>query len=306
MKDLSKKVIKAFLWSLFLIYAENGIIDELFDYFFNQMPPRNTQSFWALTLIYFAFKIFVFVQICFSFIKKVQGDFQVEIKRQLDEQHLVYASITHDLKTPLTSVKGYSKALLDGRVKAEDQEKTFQTIYRKTDEMNVLLTDLLEYAKLSNETYQPEKVQTDVSELLKTTLINHYDAIEQKDFHLKVSIEEGITAKVAPNEMRRVFDNLIHNAIVHNDPTTYMEVGFKKRPNGWTFFVADSGEKIPPEDQDRLFDPFAKLDPARTTSGGSGLGLAIVKKIVAYHKGQVSISEEVPGYTKAFVVEVPR
>lgn len=305
MKDLSKKVIKTFLWSLLIIYSQNIIVDEIFDYFFNQIPPRNTQSFWTLALIYFASKIFVLIRECASFIKKIRKYFQEEMKRQMDQQSLLYASIAHDLKTPLTSVKGYSKALLDGKIKAEDLEKTYQTIYRKTDQMNGLLVDLFEYSKLSNEGYQPEKVPAKVSELAQASVIGHYPLIEEKGIHLEVMIEEGLTAEIVPIEMSRVFDNLILNAIVHNDPGIRMAIGLKKGPQSWTFFVADSGLTIPEKEQDRLFAPFSKMDTSRPSQGGSGLGLAIVQKIVLYHKGTVKISHNFPGYTKAFVVEIP-
>ena len=304
MKNLVKKVIKIFLISLIILYVLTVITDDGFDILLKRYP-ENSREFWALLLTNIFLNFLTLVLTCVIFIKGVSKYFKEEIKRQLDEQHLLYSSITHDLKTPLTSVKGYAKALLDGKVKPEDREETYQTIYRKTEEMNKLFNSLFEYSKLSNENYKPEKVETDVSELVKESVIGSLDLIEKNGINLEVAVEDGVSAEIAPNEMSRVFDNLILNAVLHNDKGINIEVKLKKDHSSWIFSVADSGGRILPEDQKRIFDSFSKLDASRPSSGNSGLGLAIVKRIVEYHKGSVRISEEFAGYTKAFVVEVP-
>ena len=304
MKKLVKKVIRTFLISLVILYVLTVITDDSFDILLKRYP-ENSREFWTLLITNIFLNFLTLVLTCVIFIKGVSKHFKSEIKRQLDEQHLIYSSITHDLKTPLTSVKGYAKALLDGKVKPENREKTYQTIYRKTEEMNKLFNSLFEYSKLSNENYKPEKVESDVSELVKESVIGSLDLIEKNNINLEVAVEDGVSAEIAPNEMRRVFDNLILNAVLHNDKGINMEVKLKKNRSSWTFSAADSGGRILPEDQKRIFDSFSKLDDSRPSSGSSGLGLAIVKRIVDYHKGSVRISEEFEGYTKAFVLEVP-
>lgn len=304
MKKLAKKVIKTFLLSLFLLYLLNAITDDSFAIFMNRYTEES-REFWSLGLANIFSNLLVLALACVFFIKRVGKYFNEEVKKQLNEQHFIYSSKSHDLKTPLTSIKGYAKALLDGKVKPDDREKTYQTIYRKTEEMNKLLNSIFEYSKVSNENYQPEKVETNVSELVKEAIISNYDLIEKNDIKLDLAIEDDILAKLAPDEMRRVFDNLILNAVSHNDKGINMEVGLKKKHDGWVFSVADSGDRILAEDQKRIFDSFSKLDASRPSSGGSGLGLAIVRRIVEYHKGSVRISEDFAGYTKAFVVEVP-
>lgn len=303
MNKLNEKVIKTFLLSLFLVYLLITLTDDTI-YIFLRKVPEGSLKFWTLGISSLVLDLVIVALISVFFIKKTGKYFDTEIKRQLDEQHLLYSSIAHDIKTPLTSVKGYSKALLDGKVKPEDLEKTHRTIYRKTDEMTTLLNALFEYSKLSNENYQPQKAETNVSELVKESVINIYNLIEQNDINLEMSIEEDLMAEVAPDEMRRVFDNLILNAISHNEKGINMEVKLIKSHGGLTFYVADSGAPILPEDQKRIFDPFSKLDDSRSKTGSSGLGLAIVQRIVEYHKGAVKVSENIPGYTKAFIVEI--
>lgn len=140
---------------------------------------------------------------------------------------------------------------------------------------------------------------------MKAALIDHYDCIEQKGIHLETAIEEEVYAHIAPQEMRRVFDNLIVNAINHNEKGIKLRATLHEINDAWFFSVADTGVPILAEDRERLFEPFAKADAARS-GGGSGLGLANVKRIVACHQGSVKLTGGIDGYTKAFVVEIPK
>ena len=116
--------------------------------------------------------------------------------------------------------------------------------------------------------------------------------------------EEACFIWLDPIQFSRVITNLLVNAMRHNDPGTRVLVEMNPRESGITVVVADTGEEIPEETASHIFEPFARGDKSRNTNAGSGLGLSIAHKIIEMHGWKMSLRNDYPGYTKAFVIEI--
>lgn len=208
------------------------------------------------------------------------------------ERQLLFANMAHDLRTPITTIKGSAKAIADGLIKGEKLNQTMETILAKTDHMNELVNRLLIFAKLESPDYQLQIQKLDVSELVREVLLEHLDFSEQHGINLVFNLpEKPLVVSADAVELRRVFDNLIGNSIQHNSAGTTVQINLYDLGQQVFFEVIDNGDKIPRELQEYLFDPFVSGDLSRSTKGGSGLGLAISKKIVTKHGGSLSFIE---------------
>ena len=203
------------------------------------------------------------------------------------------ASITHDLKTPLTSVKGYVEVLQDGIITDPDTVNNYLNIIaKKTDQLNHLIDDLFTFSKMELGEFQimPETVQ---AEWYFT------DLFKQRQFEFKESDIEYIFEQPIPSclldidehRIQQVFENLISNA--KKFTRTQIKVYSRIYRDFFEFYVEDDGIGIAHSDLPLIFDHFYKVDKSRTySSKGTGLGLAICKQIVEAHGGTISVRSE--------------
>ncbi len=256
----------------------------------------------AVNFSFFGISILIFSALFFR-----QMDKADKIKEKAEEARLMlFAALAHDLKTPITSILGYSKALADGIV-SDGAKKTeyLRTISAKSQQMNELIDRLFEYVKLESAQNALHKTPCDVAEILRESVANLYTDFEERGFLFEIQIPEKSVEKNAdPLEISRVFTNLLNNAIKHNPPATKIKIAMDE--NGKTT-IADNGIEISKEIRSRIFEPFVSGDESRTNKNGSGLGLAIAKKIMEKHGGKLSLAapffagEE--RFTKAFLLE---
>ena len=251
----------------------------------------------AINFAFLGISVAIFSHLFFRQMDKAE-----KIKENAEKERLMlFAALAHDLKTPITSILGYSKALSDGVV-GDDAKKAeyLRTINAKAVRMNDLIDRLFEYVKLESPENVLHKKDCDVAEILRKSLANLYADFEEKNFDLEIEIPENPVLKnVDPLEIDRVFTNLLNNALKHNEKKTTVRIFMNE--NGKTIF-ADNGNPIPAEMQGRIFRPFVSGDESRTSKNGSGLGLALARKIMEKHGGSLSF---VPSYGggKAFVIQ---
>ena len=220
-----------------------------------------------------------------------------------NERVLLFANMAHDLKTPITSIIGFSKALSDGII-TDDKKKAeyLTTINSKAVKMNDLIDRLFEYVKLESADNILHKENCDVAEILRNCLADVYAEYEDKKIQLEIQIPEiPVIKKVDKIELSRVYTNLLNNVLKHN--TSGINVLVKMDENG-KVLIADSGEPLPAEVQDSLFVPFVSGDKSRQSKNGSGLGLALAYKIMKKHSGDLRLITKVEGYTKGFFAEI--
>ncbi len=239
--------------------------------------------------------------------KKVNELIEEEKAQQLAydrQRNLLLSDIAHDIKTPLTTLCGYSKALSDGVVKEEEKRQEYlAAIYNKSMRMNELITLLFEYVKMDSSGFELHREAGDLGELVRECTAAVYTDFEEKNISLVIDIsEESMPCLVDKVQMARAVTNLLNNAV------RYGKEGGKAlvRLEDYCFTVADDGMAIDREFAEHIFEPFSRADKARCTAGGSGLGLSIAHKIVQMHDGELCVKLDYgQGYTKAFQIWMP-
>ncbi|MBY0013372.1 sensor histidine kinase [Paenibacillus typhae] len=201
-------------------------------------------------------------------------------QRAEDSKQRMIMDLSHDLKTPITSIQGYAQALYEGRVEdAERQRKYLLYIYNKSFQVTRLIQNMMELLKTDSPDFLLKMGRHELGDFLREIIAGAYGEIEQKQFILRLEVpDDDIFAQFDPELLSRVVQNLIDNALEYNPPGTTLRVGLTSRPGAVVIEIADNGVGIPKELRSTIFDPFVRGDEARTASGGTGLGLAIARK----------------------------
>ena len=220
-------------------------------------------------------------------------------------RNLMLSDIAHDLRTPMTTVAGYAKAIQDGMVTdPQKMDEYLSVIQAKSMRMNELINLLFEYVKLDSEGFHLDKKPLNLIELLRENAAMLYSDMEENGMELVIDLPE-LEWKVEADrlQMSRVVTNLLTNAMRHNDTGTTILVRADCEDDKARIVIADNGKEIPPSVAGHLFEQFAMGDESRNSKGGSGLGLSIAAKIVAMHGWKLSLGNY-PGYTKAFFIDI--
>lgn len=302
MKETRKKVIRLFVVAVIVLNSITAVIDSSFELLLRRYEDYSTE-FNLIGAANIIVSLIFFSLVTYFFVKRLNHIFNQEVDRQVQAHHLLYTSIAHDLRTPMSSIKGYMLALMDGKVEISKQRTVYQTINQKVDTINSLLTHLLEYSKLSRSAYVPIKETVNINELIRQSVVDQYDLIESVQAELAIELpDHSLEVEAVSQDLKRVIDNLLVNACKHNPCGSRIQVGCLAQNQGVEIWVADNGVKIDPGQADALFDPFYKLDEARSSGHGSGLGLAIVKMLLEKQAADIELVEGPAGYTKAFKI----
>ncbi len=219
------------------------------------------------------------------------------------------ANVSHDLKTPLTSIRGFAQAIEEGAAeRPEDIQRAATVIREESERLTRLVADLLDLARLESETIEARPESVDLGALLGALVERLTPRAVDKNVRLEVERPLS-SARVSGNADRlaQVIQNLLDNALKYTPAGGVVRVALTDAQGRVTLSVADSGPGIPAEDLGRIFERFYQVDRARGRSAelrGVGLGLAIVKEIVARHGGVVR-AESVVGIGTRFIVELP-
>ena len=228
-----------------------------------------------------------------------------DAKKELDSRrNLMLSDIAHDLRTPITTISGYAKALADGVVTDEAKKQEYlQAVQVKSARMNDLIQLLFEYVKLDSEGFRLNRQTFDVSELLRQNAALIYSDMEEAGMQFDIDIPEDACLIYADQlQMSRVITNLLNNAIKHNAAGTRIALSLKIKENTVYITVADTGTAISPEVAEHIFEPFVMGDESRSSRGGTGLGLSIAHKIIQMHGWRLELKQNFSGYTKAFMI----
>jgi len=199
-------------------------------------------------------------------------------------------NVSHDLRTPLTSVMGYLGLVLQKRYKDEDEMKEYLSIaFNKAERLKLLIEDLFEYTKLNNNGITLTKTKVNLSEFLSQLVEELTPLFDENNLTVYKKFEsEKISVFIDTLKMLRVFENLITNAIKYSYKPGEIMIGLYEKDNTAIVLFRNKGDNLSKEKTDKLFDRFYRLDESRNTNtGGSGLGLAISKNIVELHEGKI-------------------
>lgn len=228
--------------------------------------------------------------------KKLKEADELRTKYEESRRELL-ASISHDLKTPVTSIKGYVEGIQDGVANTpEKRNKYLQTIYTKAYDMERLIDELFLYSKLDLKQVPFTFERLDLYIYMRSFLKEWEMDFKQEDITVSVQAEEGenYEALVDRKQLKRAITNIISNSIKHmNKQDKHLSICLSADPQWVTVEIRDNGRGIAGEALPYVFDHFYREDEARSSAtGGSGLGLAIVKCIIEEHGGQVWAESE--------------
>jgi len=217
------------------------------------------------------------------------------------------ANVSHELKTPITSITGFSEALLEART--EQQLRQFgQVIHRQASNMKRIVDDLLLLSSLEQSNTHPTMTWTQVEQIIEETVQNCKYRFEEKQSTLTTQIDNPLGYEILCSGMliTQALTNLVMNALAYSSERSPVTLACHVDDLTATFSVKDEGIGIPVEDQERIFERFYRVDTARSRSqGGTGLGLSIVKHITGVHHGSIEVQSEV-GKGSLFIMRLPR
>ncbi len=227
--------------------------------------------------------------------------------RELNElKNRFLGMAAHDLRNPLTAIRGFSQILLEMNLDEAKQREFLKSIHRSSDDMLRLVNDLLDVAVIESGKLDLRLRDADLSELTLGRIKLVAPMAEQKRIGITAAVPDREHAVLDPDRFAQVIDNLLTNAIKFSPPGSGIHVAMSETADAVILAVRDSGPGIAEEDREKLFGTFQKL-AARPTGGekSTGLGLAIVKKIVDAHRGSIEVVN-VPGGGAQFSVRLPR
>ena len=264
-----------------------------------QVGGKNLQVFFVLTSLEKSLKHKS------TIIAVIHDNTELE-KLEMNRREFV-ANVSHELKTPLTTVKSYAETLIEAEsIPKEMQDNFLNIIVQEADRMNRLVYDLLLLSKLNYNNNKTEAEPVDIHGLISDILRRMHLAMGEKQQTLSVSIPENIP-KVAGSrdKLEQVFVNIISNAVKYTDNGGKVTVYAGEMYDYVFVKVIDTGMGIPEEDLPFIFDRFYRVDKARSrAAGGTGLGLAIAKEIVESHGGKISVTSKV-GEGTEFAINLP-
>ncbi len=212
----------------------------------------------------------------------------------MENKKRMIRDISHDLKTPITTIQGYSRLLIDDdNIDEIKKKKYLGYIHDKAIRLNYLIESLFNYTKLDSGDFVLKRVKGDISQFLREFLVANHGDIESRGFELKVEIpDREIMMRFDRFEMDRALQNLIGNALKYNPKGTKIEVSLSEDEENITIVIGDDGVGMDEHIKEDIFKEFTRGDYARRTDGGSGLGLAITKKIIELHGGVIRLNTE--------------
>jgi signal transduction histidine kinase len=217
------------------------------------------------------------------------------------------ANVSHELKTPLTSIQGFSQAILDDAIADEESFKdSVRIINDEANRMRALVDDLLLLSQIESGQAEMEHSHVDLEAVLERTLERFQWELRDADIRSGISIDALPFVHGDERRLEQVFSNLLQNAVRHTPPGGAITIRASLDRHGRvTVGVHNTGSFIPPEDLPRVFERFFQVDRARARKGGSsGLGLSIVSEIVEAHGGTVAATSDKTSGTE-FIVTLP-
>ncbi len=232
-----------------------------------------------------------------------------DLKRLESVRRDFVANVSHELKTPVTSIQGYVETLLDGAMNdPEQREKFLKIVAKHTERLHAILEDLLMLARVEQEGEKHQNVLADgaLQSVLEAAVVDCGAKAEEKNMQIKLACPADLMAAMSASLLEQAVVNLIENAIAYSPPGQTVEVSCLAGEREIEIRVRDHGCGISREHLPRIFERFYRVDKSRSReSGGTGLGLAIVKHIVQLHGGRTAV-ESVPVEGSTFSIFLPK
>ncbi len=229
-----------------------------------------------------------------------------EIRRLEKVRTDFVTNASHELKTPITALKGFSETLLDGAMEDKEVLKQFlEIMLAESSRLDLLVNDILELSKLEQKQVPMKVEKINLIEAVSSTFQLVKQKAEEKKIELNILEEDKLLITGDSSRLKQILANLINNAVVYTQEGGKVEVTIKKENEYAVIKVSDNGIGIPEDEQDRIFERFYRVDKARSRNfGGTGLGLSIVKYLVENLNGFITVESKL-GLGTTFIVKLP-
>ncbi|GKV66879.1 MULTISPECIES: two-component system histidine kinase PnpS [unclassified Sporosarcina] len=216
------------------------------------------------------------------------------------------ANVSHELKTPVTSIKGFSEMLLDGVVEDAAIKREFlEIMYKESNRLQLLIEDLLHLSSMERGSFEITRRPVDLMDIIGQSVQIVQTKLQDKDMKIVLEAPESLLIQADHDRLVQVMVNLLNNAVAYSQGGTVITISIQEVSGSVSIAVTDQGIGIMPSELPRLFERFYRIDRARSReSGGTGLGLAIVKHIIEAHQGTVTVDSEV-GTGTTFILQLP-
>jgi len=216
------------------------------------------------------------------------------------------SNVTHELKTPLTSIRMYAESILMGRIKSVSAQNDYlSVVVNESERLKRMINNILEFSKMEKHKQEYHPVETKLSDILQKAINDMNYWLEEKGFKISFEIEGDIIVNVDPDKLHQVYTNLLSNAIKYSGDSRNIFIRLFRNTNEVITEIADEGIGIAKEDQEKVFEEFYRVD--RQESGditGTGLGLTVAREIVEGHGGKIYVESEI-GKGSKFIVILP-
>jgi two-component system sensor histidine kinase SaeS len=218
-----------------------------------------------------------------------------ELKQSERFKSELVANVSHDLRTPLSSIHSFAAALNDGIIEEDETRKRYyETILAETEKLKFLIEDVLELSHLEHKNILFTPVPTPIDRLVIDTIQPFERDFQENSIAVELNYDDNLsTVPLMPQQIKRVMMNFIQNALSFSPANTKIQIEVKQEKKSLYFSVTDEGIGVPLEEQTSIFQRFYRVEKSRHKSkGGSGLGLAICQEIIELHNGQIGVKSD--------------
>lgn len=236
-----------------------------------------------------------------------QNALEMERKNQEDSNRKMLANISHDLKTPLTVILGYSEMIRSQEgISLDSIQQKVEKIFSKTTDVLEMIKIFFDLVKIESGELALEMQVLDLCEVARNEILNYYDMLQEGGFQVEIDIpEEEIHVEADRQAVKRILANLIQNAIKYGGDGRYLRLGITQRKDEVTIQVEDRGKGIMEDSQDKIFERLVTLEDSRNKKyQGSGLGLTITKRLAEAMGGSIQVKSR-PYVKTVFSVSLP-
>jgi len=214
------------------------------------------------------------------------------------------ANVSHELRSPITSISGFVEGMEDGTIPPEEHPKYLALVGDETRRLSKLIGDLLALSRLERDDVTLEKTDFDMNEMLRRAIIRRVNDLESKNMELDCDFQqEPCMVRADSDRIEQVVVNLLDNAIKFTPNGGKITLKTAVNKSLCTVTVADNGVGITPEDRPKVFDRFFTADRAHTSGKGTGLGLSICQRIMEMHGQTIRLEDTAEGTAFAFTLE---
>ncbi len=214
------------------------------------------------------------------------------------------ANVSHELRSPITSIRGFAEGMADGVIPPEEQPKYLRLVADESKRLSSLVDDLLALSRLEREDAKPDWSVFDINEMLRRAIIRRMDDLEKKRIEAECDpAVDPCPVRADSDRIEQVIINLLDNALKFTGEDGKIRLSSAVNGNIVEVTVWDNGPGVPPEDRDRIFDRFFTGDRAHTSGKGTGLGLSICQRIMEMHGQTIRLLDTAEGAAFRFTLE---